>query len=134
MLLNLSNHPSAQWAEGQKKTALDLFGRVADIPFPAIDPDADDDVIKNLAMEYASLCLKTLAEQKQEDETDAIHIMGELTFCFALVSLLQKGGITCIASTTRRIAQENKKGKKVSVFNFVKFRPYPNLCNAQPQP
>lgn len=127
MLLNLSNHPSAQWAQGQKKTALALFGRVADIAFPAIDPDADDDVIKNLAAKYASLCLKTLAEQKQDNENNAIHIMGEHTFCFTLVSLLQKEGITCIASTTRRMAQENEKGQKISVFNFVKFRPYPNI-------
>jgi hypothetical protein len=54
---------------------------------------------------------------------DAVHIMGEMTFTFALVNLLKEVGIKCIASTTKRNVEEID-GKHVSTFQFVQFREY----------
>ena len=125
MLINLSNHPAFQWSEPQIKIACQQFGQVIDLPFPAIDPGADTDAIAILAEQYEVKIKKTLAAENTG--TFAVHLMGELTFCFALVSRLQKAGITCLASTTRRETVENNNGSKTSKFEFVRFREYTNL-------
>jgi len=57
------------------------------------------------------------------NQNNAVHIQGEFTFVFALVSLLLNHNIKCIASTTsRNVIEEN--GKKITEFQFVKFREY----------
>lgn len=125
MLLNLSNHPSAQWPAAQKEMALQHYGSVMDMAFPAIDPAAGHDDIAALAGEYALRCSEVLAANEETGFANAVHIMGELTFCYCLVVMLQKEGIMCVASTTRRVAKENEKGEKTSLFSFVTFRLYP---------
>ena len=50
--------------------------------------------------------------------------MGEMNFTFGLVNMLLNYGIKCLASTTKRIAQESANGVKESVFYFVQFREY----------
>jgi hypothetical protein len=50
--------------------------------------------------------------------------MGELTFTFALIRLLQSQGIICVASTTHRTSEVLDDGKKISKFEFVRFRTY----------
>ena len=44
MLINLSNHTSAMWDESQKKAAL-IYGKLVDLPFPAIDPLAGTETL-----------------------------------------------------------------------------------------
>ena len=127
MLLNLSNHPSAQWPAAQKGMALQHYGSVVDMAFPAIDPAAGHDEIAALAAKYAVQCCETLAAHEETGFASAVHIMGELTFCYCLVAMLQKEGIPCVASTTRRVAKENKTGEKTSLFSFVAFRLYPAM-------
>jgi len=122
MLINLSNHPAAKWSETQIKIACQQFGQVTDLPFPDIDPEADTDVIAILAEQYEVKIKRTLAAENTG--AFAVHLMGELTFCFALVARLQKAGITCLASTTRRETVENGNGLKTSKFDFVRFREY----------
>jgi len=113
MLLNLSNHPSANWAEEQLAAA---GGRVIDMPFPSIPPEADEDYIRKLADEYYGKIIDM-------PDVDAVHIMGEFNFCFALITKLKAQGVRCVASTTvRKTVEEN--GVKMSVFKFVKFREY----------
>lgn len=124
MLINLSNHPSANWGAEQTEAAK-KFGPVVDIAFPAIDPGAGAPEITALAKTYHSEVEILLNESG--DPVNAVHIMGELTFCFALVARLQKAGITCVASTTRRDTVENGDGSKTSIFRFVQFRDYPDL-------
>jgi hypothetical protein len=120
MLLNLSNHPSPIWGDMQKAEAERLFGAVADLPFPAIPPEADASEIEKLAEQY---CEKVVGFHPA-----ALHVMGELTFCLCLVARLQKLGFPCFASTTkRRVSEENADGK-TSHFSFVRFRLYPQLC------
>ncbi|MCO5236640.1 MAG: hypothetical protein M9933_10270 [Chitinophagaceae bacterium] len=115
MLLNLSNHPSANWPPGQWNTAIEQFGSVQDLSFPQIHPNANADEIEQLAEEYETK-VRLL-------NPSAIHIMGEMTFTYKLVNRLKAIGISCIASTTERTTEE-ENGTKTSVFKFVRFRSY----------
>ncbi len=126
MLINLSNHPSHLWGENQK-TAATAYGKLVDLPFPAIEPTASTDAISLLAEQYEVKIRQLLATDT--DSAFAVHVMGELTFCFALVLRLQKAGITCLASTTRRETVENGDGLKTSRFEFVRFREYSALTD-----
>lgn len=115
MLLNLSNHPSASWSAAQLQAATALYGAIEDLLFPAIPPDAEAEQVQLLAREYF--------EQVTARCPAAVHLMGEMTFTFALVQLLREAGIPCIASTTERIAEE-RDGQKIVTFRFVQFRSY----------
>lgn len=118
MLINLSNHPSQYWDKKQKEAAL-CYGRVVDIPFPVVAPDAESHELQTLAHDCV---LKILAMGKPEEIT--VHIMGEMTFTFLVVTRLKEMGIRCVASTTERKTTYNADGTKVSEFSFVKFREY----------
>ena len=115
MLLNLSNHPSPSWPPNQLATAHQLYGEVEDLPFPPIDPDWATEEVQQLAAEYF--------EKVVQRRPAAVHLMGEMTFTFALVQMLKAAGIPCLASTTRRNVTE-EGGKKIVQFQFVQFRPY----------
>lgn len=121
MLINCSNHPVSSWDEKQK-TAAKIYGKISDLPFPAVDPEATTDEVALLARQYEIKIRHTLAEEATG--AFVVHIMGELTFCFALVACLQQAGIICLASTTRREIVENGGGSKTSRFQFVRFREY----------
>ncbi len=121
MLINLSNHPSALWEQPQVEAALP-WGRVEDLPFPLVDPAGDGHHIEALARDYLDRILRKL---KQEPGPHAVHLMGELTFCFALAQLLTRQGIDCVASTTQREVVSQNGGDKTSRFSFVQFRAYP---------
>ncbi len=124
MLINLSNHPSSLWSGTQIQEALNIFGTVADMPFPPVPPEAESEEIAQLAEVVAKDCLQKI--RISADPVSAVHIMGELTLCFTVTALLQKDGITCIASTSvRNVEVEN--GIKSSVFSFCRFRAYPCL-------
>ena len=124
MLINLSNHPSDRWGEKQMHLTNEMFGAVLDLPFPPIDPEADENEVKELANDYFNRVTAIFDECANEPKPNAVHIQGEFTFVFALVSLLLSSGIKCVASTTRRTVEEEANGKKISVFEFVKFREY----------
>lgn len=115
MLINLSNHPSSKWSDLQIKTAMDLYGPIKDMEFPHIDPNWSIEEVKALALNYF--------HQINEENPSAVHIMGELSFCFTLVTLLKGSGMHCIASTTERIVNQNGD-QKISNFQFVRFRTY----------
>ena len=115
MLLNLSNHPSDRWPDAQRRAATDLYGSIHDLPFPNVPPAATTDEVRALVEAYEARILSL--------DPTAVHLMGEMTFTFALVQRLQAIGIPCIASTTERIAEE-RDGQKVVTFRFVQFRGY----------
>jgi hypothetical protein len=119
MLLNFSNHPSAEWSEEQYSTAQSLFGSILDIPFPVVDPHATTEHIVSVAKES----LHHILQHKPQ----AVHIMGEMTLVVAVVGLLQQAGVMCVASTTKRSVTELPTGEKQSWFEFVQFRAYPLL-------
>lgn len=121
MLLNLSNHPSNTWSAEQTAAARIQFRHIEDIAFPHVLPDAGSDDIRQLAEKYYHLI--------REKDPTAVHVMGELTFCFALIPMLQRAGIPCYASTTVRDVTEDPELGKISVFRFVRFRQYVDTCN-----
>lgn len=116
MLINFTNHPFSTWSETQKETALEKYLKVIDIPFPHINPNADELDIKSEAIKYL--------EQILELKPSAVHIMGEMNFTFQMVYFLMKEGISCIASTTSRIVEDLPDGSQKSIFKFEKFRSY----------
>lgn len=117
MLINFSNHPSDLWEEHQL-TAARQFGEIVDVPFPDVSPTWTAEEIKSLADEYATILMKKC------DSSTIVHVMGEMTFTFAVVSRLKAQGIVCVASTTERNAQITPNGQKLSDFQFVQFREY----------
>lgn len=118
MLINLSNHPYMQWSERQKKAAA-IYGVTIDLPFPLVAPDADEEEIARLADLYMERVLGM-----GESEAFTVHIMGEQTLCFALISRLTKLGISCIASCAARDVVMQTDGHKLVNFNFIRFRKY----------
>jgi len=118
LLINLSNHPSAQWSPEQK-TASKPYQEILDIPFPSVPEDADEQNISDLADEY---CAKI--QELTKDNTATVHIMGEMTLTVALIQRLKSSGIECIASTSKRVVKETEPGHKEVVFQFSRFRRY----------
>lgn len=117
MFINLSNHPSSSWSENQLEAA-EQFGEVVDIPFPDISPEAGEKEMNSIVEDYVEKILSY-----RNDKEITVHVMGEMTFTYALVMRLKALGIHCVASTTNRIVKE-EEGKKISEFKFVQFREY----------
>lgn len=118
MLINLSNHPYADWDEKQRKAAT-VYGEVVDMPFPVIDAQGDEMYIAKLVNDY-ELKIDELARHNQV----VVHVMGEMSFCLALVTALQKKEISCIVSTSKRNSIKLDNGHKQIRFEFVRFRKY----------
>lgn len=118
MLLNLSNHPSGRWGKEQMEAA-SRYGDVCDLPFPVVPPEATREEVWSLAEHYVEE-IALLAEK----ESVVVHVMGEMTFSFMVISMLKQRNISCIASTTSRDAIVTDDGRKTSAFCFVRFREY----------
>ena len=117
MLINFSNHPSAQWGAEQMEAAR-AYGEVEDVYFPVVAPEMSAAEVNKLADEYADMLLNLYGSSV------TIHVMGEMTFTFMVITRLKELGIKCVASTTERKTTYNDDGTKVSEFQFVKFREY----------
>ncbi len=118
MFYNISNHPSKFWPDHQISKAKQIAGDVVDIPFPEVSPYDEAEVISSKAKQFGQELINKI------ESGDVIHIMGEHTFMFALVSYLLEHGVRCVASTTSREVEYNETGDKISQFNFVDFREY----------
>lgn len=118
MLINFSNHPLTTWSKEQVEAAKE-YGEIIDLPFPAVNPEASHEEIKDLADEYVGRIISI-----SEKQNVSVHIMGEMTFCFMVVSSLKEKGIECIASTSNRNTEVTSDNKKISDFQFVRFRKY----------
>lgn len=124
MLINLSNHPVKTWEKSQIQAA-SRYGEIVDLTFPNVDPEAEEDEILMLAEKYEQKVRNLLSAENTG--LYAVHIMGELTFCFALIKRLQSIGIPCIASTAQRKVVDNNDGTKYTTFIFVRFREYDSI-------
>lgn len=124
MLLNISNHPSAGWPAAQREAAVARFGAVADLPHPSVDPAAGTADITALARQTLQAVLD------HPGQPHAVHVMGEQSFCYALIQLLQAHGLPVFCSTTRRIAETLDNGDIRRGFTFVQFREYSLLRSA----
>ena len=116
MFVNLSNHPSGFWSEEQLAAARQ-FGDIVDLQFPNIDPSLSSAAVSSIAD-------KTVDTIMALGKDVVVHVMGEMTFTYAVVSRLKALGIRCVASTTERETTYNSNGTKLSEFSFVKFREY----------
>lgn len=116
MFINLSNHPSENWSKEQFEAARS-YGEVLDMSFPNIEPSFTSSEIGNLADDVVNAI-----SAYGSDVT--VHIMGEMTFTYAVVSRLKARGVICVASTTERNIVMMPDGRKVSEFKFVQFREY----------
>ncbi len=116
MFINLTNHPSLRWS-GEQLKAAQQYGEVVDISFPNIEPYFSSKDINDLADEVVE-SIQLL------DSHPVVHVMGEMTFTYAVVSRLKALGVTCVASTTERLVKMMPDGKKISEFKFVQFREY----------
>jgi len=120
MLINLTNHPSSRWDKAQLQAAAE-YGECIDMPFPAVDPDGDEEYIDRLTDEYLQKIMET-ANNEQSEVT--VHLMGEMSFTVSLVEKLRNVGISCILSTSTRQSKDLGNGQKKITFNFVRFRKY----------
>jgi len=121
MLINLSNHPLNTWSDLQVEIAKQNYGNIVDIHFPQIDPFADPESVNALADKYFDECMMLL--NQSGDKNNAVHLMGEHTFCFSLINKLLSKGVEVIASTAKRNSK-NIGGCKTSKFEFINFRSY----------
>ena len=80
MFINFSNHPYAQWS-AEQKAAAQVYGKVIDLAFPAIDPAADEAALDSLAAVYADHILHL--------NPDAVLCQGECTFVYRVVQRLK---------------------------------------------
>ncbi len=123
MLINLSNHPSSNWSEAQKKAGLHWYGPIEDMPFPNIPPELSTEEVKKIAEQY----FVEISKRTATSFFATVHLMGEMTFVVALIPMLQKENINVVCSTTKRTVIEEKNGLKTAQFEFVQFRTYP-IC------
>ncbi len=122
MLINLTNHPFKKWGEKQHQTTINSYQSVVDIPFPMIDAKATKKQIGVLALAYKKEIQTYLNDENKQNF--AVHLMGEQTFCYALITLLKKENIKVIASTTERNVIDLGDGKREIKFEFIQFREY----------
>ncbi|MBQ6400582.1 MAG: CRISPR-associated protein [Clostridia bacterium] len=119
MLINCSNHPSAQWGSAQLAAA-EEFGGVVDLPFPQVDPRMGPEELRALTGAYA--------EKIEAMKPAAVFAAGEFTFLFMLVDRLLSDGIRVVCGCSRRDAVETRRAdgssEKTSVFVFERFRDY----------
>lgn len=118
MLINFCNHPSQEWDTTQLDAAKE-YGEITDLSFPDISPTASEKELQSLANQIIQKITSV-----GKDCNTTVHIMGEMTFTFMVVTRLKELGIRCIASTTERKTTYNDDGTKLSEFSFVKFREY----------
>jgi CRISPR-associated Csx2 family protein len=125
LLINLSNHPFADWGGNQRQAAT-VYGPCIDLPFPAVDAEADVEAIEQLCEETLCRVYALVAEYPNRAPI-TVHVMGENTLIVALVSRLQNEGYKCVASTSQRKSTPLNQRSKVVEFEFKRFREYPNL-------
>ena len=118
LFINFTNHPSCCWDDAQREAA-ERYGTIIDLPFPVVDENSSEDDVSQLADRHVA----KIASMGSPQEL-TVHIMGEMTFTFLVVTRLKELGIRCVASTTERKTTYNEEGAKVSLFQFVRFREY----------
>ena len=118
LFINFSNHPFQDWGQSQQEAAK-KYGTIVDIPFPDVSPTNIKKDLSSLVNQYVQKITSI-----SKDKEACVHIMGEMTFTFMVVTRLKEMGIKCVASTTERKTTYNDDGTKQSEFSFVRFREY----------
>ena len=114
LFLNFTNHPSEKWDSSQIKEAV-KYGKIVDMPFPAVEPVLDKEGIQKIAEEYV--------EKICEMHPAAVLCQGEFSLTYQIVRMLQEEGVLVFAACSKRRVVE-QDGKKIVEFVFEKFREY----------
>ena len=85
--------PHALWS-AEQKAAAQVYGKVIDLAFPAIDPATNEAVLDSLAAVYADHILHL--------NPDTVLCQGECTFVYRVVQRLEAAGIPTLAAGFRR--------------------------------
>ena len=93
MFLNISNHKSENWSVNQINEA-EKYGKIIDIPFPAVNPRESDEYMDDLVDEYY--------QKVMEYEKPTVMVQGEFVFTYRLVNQLKQAGIKVVASCSER--------------------------------
>lgn len=113
--VNFTNHPSDRWSQEQLQAAL-KYGEIVDIPFPEVPATADENTINKMAREYHGKIM--------EQNPAAVLCQGEFCLAFQVISLLQRSGVTVLAACSERNVKSEDNGRKITVFEFKRFRKY----------
>lgn len=133
MFINFTNHPLVNWGEKQREET-EKWGKIVEIPFPPVSPSASPEDIIVLAEEYLEK-MKHLIE-KEPPQSTVVLCQGEFTLVYAMVQKIkrfnQESGLDIKAvsacsdrNTVDRIDEDGKK-VKVTYFDFVGYREYPD--------
>lgn len=114
--VNFTNHPSSGWNEHQRREAL-KYGKILDLPFPAVDPQGDEMYIRRLSEEYT--------KQIVEYHPGAVLCQGEFNVVYQVVNRLLEQGITVLSGCSERMVEESGNSK-TAVYKFSRFRKYEN--------
>lgn len=120
IFVNYTNHPSSFWAAEQINEA-EKLGKVVDIPFPVVPPQATEREIQDMVTEQVEKIIALTPV--------AVLCQGEFSLCYGIVSRLKKHGIKVLAACSCRQVMESiddisGNGQKVTSFKFVRFREY----------
>ena len=119
VFVNLSNHPSDNW-DNTQIAAASVFGEIVDVPFPTVPTLCSDKDMDKLVKKAIGSVLKVAYPACEV----TVHVMGEMTLTYRIVSQLKARGIHCVASTSERVVDDIGNGEKISKFHFVSFREY----------
>lgn len=124
MLINFTNHPSDRWTDDQKNSAIELYCKVKDLPFPPVPTGAGATEVIAMA---DGIIDKILEMKAESPETFAVMAQGEFTLTYAVVSRLKGMGITVVSAVSERVVTEqveNGEVRKTALFRFAGFREY----------
>ena len=119
IFVNHTNHASAQWSPEQIAAA-EIYGKIADFPFPNIDANFD-------AAQISAL-VEVNGKKIMALNPAAVLCQGEFSYTYAMINFLKKNNVVVIAAASERIVEErvtpDGATKKISLFKFVRFRQY----------
>lgn len=92
MLLNLTNHPSANWDPGQLNAAKERWNTILDMPFPNVPPDFDEDQIIQSA--------EAIVKKAVQLHPDAVLCQGEMTMVFLSICFIYTGFLLMLQQHT----------------------------------
>ena len=119
MFVNLSNHPSSQWGDEQRRDAMQ-YGEIIDISYPRIPVRIENDAMDAL--------VDTYYDQIVSLNNPVVMLQGEPVFAFRLTNRLKAIGIKVLVSCTERISEEERledgSVRKTSRFIYGGMREY----------
>ena len=117
--INFTNHISSAWSQKQTDEA-EKYGKIIDLPFPAVDPDADHSLVQELAQAYLDKIMRL--------DPCVVLCQGEFSLSFIIVNLLKEKHIPALCACSKREVKEyidpNGNTRKEASFSFVRFRSY----------